>query len=150
MKTSLYLYCLLLPIFFKFCPIPSHLQPLTKMLFFTARFRWLNGYMCHIWYLVSLSYIMDLLWYYEHVEAWYLSTSRTLFCVICNKVLNLLRSGTWCGNLVFKPMRYLQIFQCNICAKMDNYNMSTISSFGQQSDNCVLLNRRTHWDKCKI
>ena len=94
------LYCPL-P-FFKFClPPPSptplfcHLQPLHP-LFFTptvlsiALLLWLNGWSRHIWCAILFGDNSGS----THVEHCYLSTRRTLICVLCNKASSLLRPGT--------------------------------------------------------
>ena len=61
------LYCLPL----KFYPTPSPAL-------FVALFLWLNEWSRHIWCIIL---------YYgsAHVQPWYLSTTRTLWCVLCYK-----------------------------------------------------------------
>ena len=54
-------------------------------------FLWLNGWMCHLWCAILLYDIMDV----NMLGLWYLSTKRTLICVLCNKVSSVMRSDTW-------------------------------------------------------
>ena len=68
------------PYFFKCFPTPHFLvtSNLTSSVLFVVLFLMLNGWSCHIWCAE---------WWYgsTHVEPWYLSTRRTLMCVLCNK-----------------------------------------------------------------
>ena len=95
MKTPL--YCLL-P-FFKFCPTPQPLpcrfQSPTLTAFSVVLILLLNGGPRYIWCAILLNDIKDL-----HIEPRYLSTRRTLMCVLLNKASSLLRSDTWCGFLL--------------------------------------------------
>ena len=83
MKTSL--YCLPLPLF-QILSIPP--TPLLPVLFL-----WLNGWSHQIWCAILFNHNNGS----THVKSWwYLSTRRTLMCVLCNKVSSLMRPGP-CG-----------------------------------------------------
>ena len=71
-------------------PLPCHLQPPPTLLFLlSCFFGWIGDHAT-----------FDVLFYLKygsiHVKPWYLSTRRTLMCVLCNKASSLLGSGT-CG-----------------------------------------------------
>ena len=73
---------------------PNSLSPptTTPTVLSVVQFLWLNGWSHHIWCANLLNDNMDL---HMHVEPLYLSTRRTLMCVLCNKVSSLLRHMLW-------------------------------------------------------
>ena len=85
------------PPLFKFCPnllpLPCQLQP--PLLFLLSCF-------LAEWMITPHLMCYSTEWYYgsTHVKPWYLSTRRTLMCVLCNKVSSLLGSDTWYGFLL--------------------------------------------------
>ena len=82
------------PLFKILCrPPPSLNSPPLRLFLLQCFLDWI-GY-CTTWCFILLNDIMDL-----HMWMWSLGTRRTLQCVLCNKVSDLLRSDTWCGFLL--------------------------------------------------